>query len=258
MFQFLEVSLLDEEELNCVPPNKFEAEGYSCSVINNNFLILLQLVLLFSARGIVTFLKDKMVPRVRLNPNFEGDMSVQDIHPLDKSKNESQANMMESFDKPLSTKNSPKPSANFKRTKKPLTTSQKIIMKLDNYFNHSFFIYMLNSMLMDLFLTSLMNVWFLDFKSSGKVFSNILSIFFIILYTCMIYKLCKIMISFEQAKKDKIMSTHLKTKFKKWLFLRVAIKDDKPTYVRLIPEYLLVHEYFLCVFIVIFNYSGLT
>jgi hypothetical protein len=65
------------------------------------------------------------------------------------------------------------------------------------------------------------------------------------------------MVDMEKAKKDKVLSTHVKTKFKKWLFLRIDIREDCSSFVRFIPEYLLVHEYFVCVFLVIFYKNGI-
>jgi hypothetical protein len=234
-------------------------------VINNNFLILLQLALLFSTKAIVSKLK-KNILKVKFQQNeAAAEPGKAKAKGKDQSHNESRTNILDDsmrrdpvFSNVLNQ--DPEPALDMVRDKldeTKMSQYEKIIFKVDNYFNHSFFIYLLNSMLMDLFLTSLINVYFLEFASSVNILSNILSIFFIILYTAMIYNICKIMSSLERAKKDKIMSTHIKSKFKKWLFLRIPIKEDSSCWTSLIPEYLLVHEYFVCVFLVIFHRYGL-
>jgi uncharacterized membrane protein len=72
-----------------------------------------------------------------------------------------------------------------------------------------------------------------------------------IIYLC--YFLIKILVDLEIKKRDKVESTHVKTTFKKWLFLRVPIKESAKLLPSFTPENYIVHDVLLCVFLVLFH-----
>jgi hypothetical protein len=111
-------------------------------------------------------------------------------------------------------------------------------------------------MLLDLFLASVLNIHSLDWSSFGQVFSHAVSLAFLIGYLYMVAKIVKIMVSLELSKKDKIESTHIKTIYKKWLFLRTPIKSTAPTIARFTPEYIMVSDTITCFVLVLSQRNG--
>lgn len=135
-------------------------------------------------------------------------------------------------------------------TNKPKLT---LIQKANQYFNLAFYIYFFNSLLMDIVMASLVNLFFMGMKNISAVLHHVLSLTFLLIFMWLVYKTISIMVNYELKKLDKVDSVHVKTKFKKWLFLRVPIKETAKLLPRFIPEAYMVHDILLCVFLVTFN-----
>lgn len=152
---------------------------------------------------------------------------------------------------------------NSKNTKKQIlfATSEEtksILQRLNSYFNTSFFVYLLNSMLLDILLASILNTYSLPWKANFRnILSHTLSLLIIFLYFYMTSTILSIMVRLEMSRKDKIENVHIKTKYKRWLFLRLPLKPSASLLSRFLPEFILVGDILVCLVLVIFQSSGL-
>ena len=108
--------------------------------------------------------------------------------------------------------------------------------------------------MMDFAMAVFCNYAFLSLGSSlGKLSNHILSTVTLTLYVLLIYKLISIMVRLELSRRDKVEKTHLKTKFKRWLFLRIPVRQEARTIPRFTPEIYLLHDLLLCFFLTVFH-----
>lgn len=72
IFNFLDYGPASESKLQCVAPNRFGIEEFSCSILNNNFLMLVQilaLILLKFAISLAAKVSNKKRVQVTPDPN---------------------------------------------------------------------------------------------------------------------------------------------------------------------------------------------
>lgn len=111
-------------------------------------------------------------------------------------------------------------------------------------------------MLLDIFLSSVLNFHSLPWKNGPQILSHAISGIVIIGYCFMIGRIISIMIRLEFSRLDKIERIHVNTKYKNWLFLRVPIKLAASVLSRFVPEYILIGDTLVCILLVVFNGSG--
>lgn len=128
-----------------------------------------------------------------------------------------------------------------------------MLCKIDDYLNHAFFVYLHNSMVLDLVMGGMVNLRFMPWSGGVQILHHITSMFIIALVAYLSYFLIKILVNLEIQKRDKVESTHVKTTFKKWLFLRLPIKKNAKLLASFTPENYLVHDISICVILVLFN-----
>jgi hypothetical protein len=108
-------------------------------------------------------------------------------------------------------------------------------------------------MVLDLAMGAMVNLNFMAWNSFMTILHHLLSLASLAAIGYLSYFLISILVNLEIKKRDKVESTHVKTKFKKWLFLRVPIKETAKLLPSFTPENYLVHDIFICVFLVLFN-----
>ena len=133
---------------------------------------------------------------------------------------------------------------------------KSIFQKLDSYLSISFFVYFVNSILLDVVMSCFASLIFLKWNTFFKLAHHFYSLAVLCSILAFIGYLVKILIKMEIKKKDRVENIHVKTKFKTWLFLRLPIKPEAPTIAQFGPEYLTIQEFLSCIFIVTFHFSG--
>lgn len=136
---------------------------------------------------------------------------------------------------------------------KEKSAKKPFLNRVDDYLNHAFFVYLHNSMVLDLVMGAMVNLNFMPWNSAIRIIHHLLSFSCIIAVVYLSYFLISILVNLEIKKRDKVEGTHIKTKFKRWLFLRVPIKENAKLLASFTPENYLVHDILLCVFLVLFN-----
>jgi hypothetical protein len=124
---------------------------------------------------------------------------------------------------------------------------------MNEYFNLAFYVYFANSLLLDIVMSSMVNIFFMGHSAPLAILHHVVSVIALGLFLTLVYRVIKIMIDYEQKKKDKVEGTHVKTKFKSWLFLRVPVREDAKLFSRFTPEAYMVHDVLLCIILVVFN-----
>jgi hypothetical protein len=140
---------------------------------------------------------------------------------------------------------------------KEVKPKESAVQKANKYFNLAFYVYFFNSLLMDVVMAAFVNLFFMGYGGFMAIFHHFVSVVALVLFLGLVYKTLSIMINLERKRRDKVDGTHVKTKFKKWLFLRVPIKEDAKLLPRFVPEGYMVHDVMLCFFLVTFNSMGM-
>ncbi len=229
IFNFLEIKPIDEEPLDCNMKNRFGVQDeIDCSFINSTFMILANIAILLVVKLILLqLIKSESASSLnKISPESNGNADDSQILNI----------------KTEAKHKTPAPSDK-------LTTLQKA----NQYFNLAFYIYFFNSLLMDMVMASIVNLFFMGFGGFLAIIHHILSLATLVVFVGLVVKTLRIMIDLEIKRKDKVEGVHVKTKFKKWLFLRVPIKDEAKLLPRFIPEGYMVHDVMLCFFLVTFN-----
>ena len=106
---------------------------------------------------------------------------------------------------------------------------------------------------MDMVMASIVNLFFMGYSGFMAILHHLLSLATLVIFIGLVVKTLWIMIDLEKKRRDKVDGTHVKTKFKRWLFLRVPIRDDAKMLPRFLPEGYMVHDVMLCFFLATFN-----
>ena len=108
-------------------------------------------------------------------------------------------------------------------------------------------------MVLDLAMGAMVNLNFMAWNSLMAILQHVMSFASLVAISYLSYFLISILVNLEIKKRDKVESTHVKTKFKRWLFLRVPIKENAKLLPSFTPENYIVHDILICVFLVLFN-----
>lgn len=238
LFNFLEVSIIPEKTLDCAERSKFETEYQGCGVVNNCFILYCQIILLLLLKLFSqTFQQSKNSPLINECIN---KIRAEEAMDLDSS-NSNLVNQAVKQDK-ISSKG-------FKW--------EKLSKKLDDYLSIAFFVYFINSALLDVTMAN-----FIQLRFAGWThFTPILNQLWAFIQLGILFTLCSfittIVFHLELSKTDdEVGKTQVKSKFKTWLLLRVPIKPEVAAFAKFTPEFIMVHDIFLCFFLVIFHSSA--
>jgi hypothetical protein len=215
------VKPINEEPLGCSMKNRFgNQDEIDCSFINSTFMILVNIAVLGILK-LILFQLNKSPNHKKVTP-----ASADDSHMI----NIADEKVIKTDDK-----------------------NKSVIGKANDYFNLAFYVYFSNSLLLDIVMAGLVNLFFMGYETMLGIIHHVMSFSFICLFVGLAVKTIRIMIDYEKKKRDKVEGTHVKTKFKKWLFLRVPIKENAKLLPSFTPEAYMVHDILLCFFLVVFN-----
>ena len=200
--------------------NRFIVEEVDCGIFSSCFIPLCLVAVLGVVKLIVSSLLKSSSPLSSVSPEEKADLN----QTISKAKSQD--------------KIKPKKSG---------------LEKMDHYLNHAFFVYLHNSMVLDFVMGAVINLQFMPWSGLKQLFHHLASIAILGAILYLSYFLIKILVDLEIKKRDAVEGTHVKTKFKRWLFLRVPIKESARLLASFTPENYLVHDILLCIFLVVFN-----
>lgn len=268
-----EINFVSEEKMNCAVEGKFESEDFSCSFLNNNSSVIIQ----FSFLALVKLTTKLLVLKLRrqYNNKLKQVVSMKKTAVKITSKVEISDQEEEKDNKDSSSTSSSKSSSNdedqgrLQHIKNPdrQTTHMTVqknccqsnIEKLDSYLNLAFFVYLTNAAQFDIILTGFVNFAFLNFTSVFHLLNQMATIIVMTSLALLLLKCISIMVNMEKIYSlNEIKSIQLKIMYRKWLFLRLEMKETAKLVFKLAPECTIAIDFIIGFVLGIFYKNGLS